>query len=449
MKKIVIANRGEIALRIIRTCKDMGYKTVALYSTVDKQALHVLAADEAVCIGPGPSSGSYLNQSNILTACEITNADAVHPGYGFLSESAEFAKTCVDAGLVFIGPGHKSIAMLGDKARAKQIARKAKCPVIEGSEGIITCEKRAKEFAQELGFPIFIKARLGGGGRGIRLVSHADEFFQAFSQAKAEAKAAFGDDGLYVEKCVVNPRHVELQIVADQLGHCIHLYERDCSIQRRRQKLIEESPSVALTSELRERMGQSAINIAKEANYATVGTIEFLLDDDKNYYFMEMNTRLQVEHTVTEEVTGIDLVELQIQCAFGKKLELEQKDIASKGHAMQFRINAEDPEHNFRPCPGKLDVFLPSSGPFVRVDSACYPGYTIPMNYDSLIAKVIVKGSCRDQVIRRAKRALEEFYCEGVKTSKQFHLDMLNRKEFIDSDYTISFVDELFSKEQV
>lgn len=449
MKKIVIANRGEIALRIIRTCKDMGFKTVALYSTVDKEALHVLAADEAVCIGSASSSESYLNQNNILTACEITNADALHPGYGFLSESAEFAKAVLDAGLIFIGPSHESIAQLGDKAQAKKIAKKAGCPIIEGSNGIIECENEALEFAKKIGFPVYIKARLGGGGRGIRLVSQENDFIPLFNQAKLEAKGAFGDDGLYIEKCIINPRHIEIQIVADQFGHCIHLFERDCSIQRRRQKLIEEAPSPLLTDDLRERMGQSAIAIAKHANYYTVGTVEFLLDSSNNYYFMEMNTRLQVEHTVTEEITGLDLVELQINCAFSKKLNLKQGDIKLEGHAMQFRINAEDVEHNFRPCPGKLEVFLPSSGPFVRVDSACYPGYNIPPNYDSMIAKLIVKGKDRQQVLLRSKRALEEFYCEGVKTSKLFHLQMLEKKEFVESEYSISFVDELLSGELV
>ena len=411
--------------------------------------MHVLAADEAVCIGAAPSSESYLNQNNILTACEITNADALHPGYGFLSESSSFAKAVADAGLIFIGPDFESIAQLGDKAQAKKIAKDAGCPIIEGSNGIIECEHKAKKFAMSIGFPVYIKARLGGGGRGIRLVQDESEFLSAFNQARLEAKAAFGDDGLYIEKCILNPRHIEVQIVADRFGHCIHLFERDCSIQRRRQKLIEESPSPLLTPELRERMGQSAINIARKANYVTVGTIEFLLDSSFKYYFMEMNTRLQVEHTVTEEVTGLDLVELQINCAFSKRLNLKQEDVKLVGHAMQFRINAEDPKLNFRPSPGKLDVFLASSGPFVRVDSACYPGYHIPPNYDSLIAKLIVKAHNREQVLRRSKRALEDFYCEGIKTSKEFHLQMLEKKAFIESSYDIGYVDRLLSGELV
>jgi acetyl-CoA carboxylase biotin carboxylase subunit len=443
MKKILIANRGEIAVRIIRACHDLGYSTVAVYSEADREALHVLHADEAVCIGPPLASESYLKIPNILAACEITGADAVHPGYGFLSENAKFAEICESCGLVFIGPSPKAIALLGDKASAKAIAEKAKCPIIPGSKGIVASVEQGLQEAYKIGFPVFIKATAGGGGKGIRIAYSADEFASLYNQAGSEAEKAFGNAALYIEKMIVQPRHVEIQVLGDRQGNYVHLGERDCTIQRRRQKLIEECPSPALNKSLRKKMGEAAIAIAKAANYFSVGTVEFLLDKDDHFYFMEVNTRIQVEHTITEELTGVDLVCEQIRVAFGEKIELRQDDIEFDGHIMQFRINAEDSTNNFMPSPGRVEYFIPSSGPHIRIDSACYPGYRVPPYYDSMIAKLIVRGKDREEVIQRSKRALKEFHIGGIKTTIPFHQYMLANERFLSGEYPIDFIDEL------
>lgn len=425
MQKVLIANRGEIAVRIIRACHDLGLQTVAVYSTADAEALHVLHADEAICIGEAPSAKSYLKISNILSACEITGADAIHPGYGFLSENANFASICQSCGLTFIGPSPETIALLGDKARAKATAKRVKCPTIPGSDGVISDVKEALKEAKNLGFPIFIKASAGGGGKGIRIAYDQDEFIRQFAAARTEAEVSFGNPDVYLEKMIVNPRHIEVQILGDKHGNYIHLGERDCTIQRRRQKLIEEAPSPILNATLRKKVGQAAVDIAKAANYSSAGTVEFLLDADKNFYFMEVNTRIQVEHTVTEELTGIDLVREQIKIAMGEKLKIKQKDVTFTGHVIQFRINAENPSNNFAPSPGFLEYYIPPGGPDVRVDSACYSGYRIPPNYDSMIAKLIVRGTNREEAIAIAKRALKEFHIGGVHSTIPFHLYML------------------------
>lgn len=443
MKKLLIANRGEIAVRVIRACHDLGIKTVAVYSQVDSHSLHVLHADEAICIGEAPAAKSYLNKAHILAACEITGADAVHPGYGFLSENADFAALCEQSGLTFVGPSSSSISLLGDKVQAKEIATKVGCPIIPGSEGVVDSIEEGLDLCRTLGFPIFIKASAGGGGKGIRIAHDTEDFKRKFVQAKTEAEAAFACSDVYLEKMIQQPRHVEIQILSDKHGHCIYLGERDCTIQRRRQKLIEESPSPILSKELREKMGEAAVRIAKEANYHTVGTVEFLLDENLQFYFMEVNTRIQVEHTVTEEITGVDLVAQQILMAQGHKLQISQKEVSMDGHVMEFRINAENPSMQFAPSPGLLDFFIPPGGPHVRVDTACYTGYKIPPNYDSMIAKLIVKGRTREEVIVRAKRALKEFHIGDIFTTIPFHLSMLKDKTFLSGQYSLQFIDQL------
>lgn len=443
MKKILIANRGEIAVRIIRACHDLGIEAVAVYSQADAEGLHVLLADEAVCIGEPPSPKSYLKISNILAACEITGADAVHPGFGFLSENSHFASICESSGLNFIGPSHQAIALLGDKAAAKATAKKAGCPVIPGSEGIVQDVKEGLKVAAHFGYPVFIKAVAGGGGKGIRIATDNDDFERQFKAARAEAEASFGNPEIYLEKMIVNPRHIEFQVIGDKHGNYVHLGERDCTIQRRRQKLIEEAPSPIMTPELRKKMGEAAVAIVKEAKYHSVGTVEFLLDEQRNFYFMEVNTRIQVEHTITEELTGIDLIREQIKIARGEKLSFKQSDIEFKGHVIQMRINAEDPSKNFAPSPGKLEHFLAPGGPHVRIDSACYAGYRIPPNYDSMIAKLIVRGKDRTEAIAVAKRALREFLIKGVHTTIPFHLYMFENENFLKSDYFITYIDQL------
>ncbi len=443
MQKVLIANRGEIAVRIIRACHDLGIQTVALYSQADAEALHVLHADEAICIGEPPSQKSYLKISNILSACEITGADALHPGYGFLSENANFASICNSCGVNFIGPSPETIALLGDKAKAKATARSVRCPVIPGSEGVIEDVKEALIEAKKIGFPVFIKASAGGGGKGIRIAYDADEFVRQFSAARAEAEVSFNNPDVYLEKMIVNPRHIEVQILGDKHGNYLYLGERDCTIQRRRQKLIEEAPSPILTPSMRKKVGEAAVAIAKAANYHSAGTVEFLLDEERNFYFMEVNTRIQVEHTVTEEFTGIDLVKEQIKIAMGEKLKLKQKDIEFKGHVIQCRINAENPASNFAPSPGLLEYYIPPGGPHVRIDSACYSGYRIPPNYDSMIAKLIVKGKDRAEAIAVAKRALREFHIGGVHSTIPFHLFMFEDSRFLSNDYTITYIDQL------
>jgi acetyl-CoA carboxylase, biotin carboxylase subunit len=445
MQKVLIANRGEIAVRIIRACHDLGLTSVAVYSDIDHEALHVLHADEAICVGEASSHKSYLKIPHILSACEITGADALHPGYGFLSENANFASVCESCGLNFIGPSPKSMALLGDKAKAKSLAKAALCPVIPGSDGPVSNVKEAQEIAKKLGFPVLIKAVAGGGGRGIRIVEQEADFSRLFLAARAEAEAYFANPEVYIEKMIKNPRHIEFQIIGDKFGNFVHLGERECSIQRRRQKLIEEAPSPIMTDALRKEMGEAAIRIAKAAEYYSVGTVEFLLDQDKNFYFMEVNTRIQVEHTVTEELTGVDLVREQLRIAMGEKLSFSQDDIRISGHAIQFRINAEDPSQDFAPSPGRVEYYVPPGGPHIRVDSACYSGYSIPTNYDSMIAKLIVRGKDRTGAFSCARRALREFHIGGVKTTIPFHLDIIDHKNFIDGCCDIGYVDRLMA----
>lgn len=446
MQKVLIANRGEIAVRVMRACHDLGLQTVAVYSQADVEALHVLHADEAICIGEAPSHRSYLKIPNILSACEITGTDAIHPGYGFLAENASFASICESCGLNFIGPSPQAIALLGDKAQAKAVAKKAGCLVIPGSDGVVRDQKEAMEVSQKIGFPIFIKAVAGGGGKGIRIALSAAELAKQFVAARAEAEVTFGNPDVYLEKMIVKPRHIEIQVLGDKYGHYIHLGERDCTTQRRRQKLIEESPSPVLTPRLRDKMGQAAIEVAKAARYFSAGTVEFLLDSEGKYYFMEMNTRIQVEHTVTEELTGVDLVKAQLRIAMGEKLTLRQKDVTFTGHVMQLRINAENPEHHFAPSPGRLEYYLPPGGPQVRVDSACYTGYKIPPHYDSMIAKLIVKGGSRAEAIAIARRALREFHIGGVHTTLPFHRYMMEDEAFLSGKFDLNYVDRLIAE---
>jgi len=446
MQKVLIANRGEIAVRIIRACHDMGLQTVAVYSQADAEALHVLHADEAICIGAAASQQSYLKIANILSACEITGADAIHPGYGFLSENAGFASICESCGVTFIGPSHKTIALLGDKATAKATAKKVKCPVIPGSDGIVPDVQEGMKLAKEIGFPLMIKASAGGGGKGIRIAHDMDEFVRQFSAARAEAEVSFNNPDVYLEKMILNPRHIEVQVLGDQHGTCVYLGERDCTIQRRRQKLIEEALSPILSPALRKKIGECAIAVVKEAGYYSAGTVEFLLDDQNNFYFMEVNTRIQVEHTITEELTGIDLVKEQLRIARGEKLGYRQKDINFSGHIMQFRINAENPAQQFSPSPGCLEHYIPPGGPHVRVDSACYAGYKIPPHYDSMIAKLIVKGKDREDAISIAKRALREFHIGGVYSTIPFHAYMLQNRKFLSGEYSITYIDQLLSQ---
>lgn len=443
MKKVLIANRGEIAVRVIRACHDLGLQTVAVYSQADAEALHVLHADEAICIGEPASQKSYLKIANILSACEITGADALHPGYGFLSENANFASICASCGVNFIGPSAETIALLGDKAKAKATAKSVKCPVIPGSLGVISDAGEALKEAKKIGFPIFIKATAGGGGKGIRIAHDPDEFLRQFAAARAEAEVSFGNPDVYLEKMIVNPRHIEVQIMGDKQGNYVYLGERDCTIQRRRQKLIEEAPSPVLTPSLRKKICEAAVNIVRAARYHSVGTVEFLLDEERNFYFMEVNTRIQVEHTVTEELTGVDLVKEQLKIAMGEKISLKQKDVTLKGHVIQLRINAENPANHFAPSPGTLEYYIPPGGPGVRVDSACYPDYRIPPNYDSMIAKLIVKGKDREEAIAVAKRALREFHIGGVYSTIPFHQYMLNDLKFLGNDYAINYIDQL------
>jgi acetyl-CoA carboxylase biotin carboxylase subunit len=437
-KKILIANRGEIALRVIRTCKEMGIKTVAVYSTADKDSLHVRFADEAVCIGPPPSAMSYLNMSNLIAAAEITNSDAIHPGYGFLSENAKFSAICRQHNIKFIGASPEMIEAMGDKSNAKDTMKKAGVPVVPGSDGIIEDVKEAKRVAAEVGYPVIIKATAGGGGRGMRIVHHEDEFEENFDSAQREAGAAFGNSGVYVEKFVEEPRHIEIQIVGDQFKDICHLSERDCSVQRRHQKLIEESPSPFMDSDLRDRMGEAAIAAAATVNYEGVGTVEFLVDKYKNFYFMEMNTRIQVEHPVTEEVINFDLIKEQILVAAG--VPITGRNYYPELHAIECRINAEDPMKNFMPSPGKIINLHVPGGHGVRVDSHIYAGYTIPPNYDSMIAKLIVNARTRDEAIVKMKRCLEEFVVEGIKTTIPLQLAIMSHPDFIEGNFTTAFM---------
>lgn len=446
MQKVLIANRGEIAVRIIRACHDLGLQTVAVYSEADAEAMHVHHADEAICIGEAPSAKSYLKIANLIAACEITSADAVHPGYGFLSENANFASIVESCGLNFIGPPPKAISLLGDKAAAKATARSVKCPVIPGSDGIVPDVEAGLKEARKFGFPIFIKAVAGGGGKGIRIAYSEEDFVKKFPAARTEAEVSFNNPDVYLEKMIVNPRHVEVQVLGDKHGNYLYLGERDCTIQRRRQKLIEETPSPKVSEEMRKKIGQCAVDIVRAAKYHSAGTVEFLLDEQGQFYFMEVNTRIQVEHTVTEELTGIDLVQQQIRVARGEKLPWKQKDIEFKGHVIEFRINAENPANQFAPSPGQLEHYIPPGGPHVRIDSACYGGYRIPPNYDSMIAKLIVKGRNREEAIAHAKRALREFHIAGVHSTIPFHQYMLEDKRFLSNDYTITYIDQLLTE---
>ena len=438
-KKILIANRGEIALRIIRTCREMGIKTVAVYSTADKDSLHVKFADEAVCIGGPKGQESYLNIPHIMAACEITNADAVHPGYGFLAENAKFAQICADHGIKFIGPTPEMINSMGDKITAKETMIKAGVPVVPGGEGLLEDVNAAKKLAKEIGYPVIIKATAGGGGKGMRVVWNEGEIEKAFETAKMEAGASFKNDGLYMEKFVEEPRHIEIQVAGDQYGNVCHLSERDCSIQRRHQKLVEESPSPFMTAELRKRMGEAAIKAASAINYESVGTVEFLVDKNRNFYFMEMNTRIQVEHCVTEEVVSYDLIKEQIKIAAGEKIS--GRNYEPQLHAIECRINAEDPYNDFRPSPGKITVLHTPGGHGVRVDSHVYAGYVIPPYYDSMIGKLITVAQTREEAINTMYRALSEYVIEGVKTTIPFHLQLMQNEDFRKGNFTTKFLE--------
>ncbi len=442
VEKVLIANRGEIALRIVRSCRELGIATVAVYSTVDKKALHVQLADEAVCVGDSLSNKSYLNIPNILAAATSRGVDAIHPGYGFLAENDKFAEMCNDHGIIFIGPSPKAIRSMGDKSTAKETMEAVGVPTVPGSKGLLSNVNEAYKLADDIGYPVIIKATAGGGGRGMRLVEKAENLEKMFKAAQGEAEAAFGNDGLYMEKFIKKPRHVEIQILADRSGNVVHLGERDCSVQRRHQKLLEESPSPAINTELRKKMGNAAIAAAKSISYEGAGTIEFLVDDDDNFYFMEMNTRIQVEHPVTEMVTGVDLIAEQIKIASGSNLEFNQDDIHLNGHAIECRINAEDPSHNFRPSPGKITGWLPPGGPGVRVDSHVYTGYEIPPFYDSLIGKLIVWGKDRNTAIKRMNRALNECAVTGIPTTINFHLTLLNKVKFKEGKIHTKYVEE-------
>ena len=443
-KKILIANRGEIALRIIRTCKEMGIKTVAVYSKADEESLHVRFADEAVCIGPPPSSESYLKISNIIAAAEITNADAIHPGYGFLSENSKFSRICAEHDIKFIGASGDQIDKMGDKATAKETMKKAGVPIIPGSEGLLKSVEDAKKTAKKIGYPVMIKATAGGGGKGMRAVWKEEQMEKLFESAVQEAKAAFGNGGMYMEKLIEEPRHIEIQIVGDQYGKACHLSERDCSIQRRHQKLTEETPSPFMTDKLREDMGKAAVKAAEFIGYEGAGTIEFLVDKHRNFYFMEMNTRIQVEHPITEQVIDYDLIREQILVAGG--VPISGKNYLPKLHSIECRINAEDPYNDFRPSPGKITTLHTPGGHGIRLDTHVYSGYTIPPNYDSMIAKLITTAQTREEAINKMKRALDEFVIEGIKTTIPFHRQLMDHPDYLAGNYTTKFMEDFVMK---
>lgn len=444
LKKVLIANRGEIAVRAIRACREMGIATVAVYSEIDKDSLHRKLADEAVCIGPARSGLSYLNVKNILEAACLTNADSVYPGFGFLSESSSFAKMCTEAGLKFIGPSYELIDLMGNKSKAKETMKNAGVPVVPGSDGLIENLEHAKKVANEIKYPVIIKASAGGGGKGIRIAYSEEELIKSYEIVKQEAKISFNDDSIYIEKFIENPRHVEIQILADEFGNAVYLGERDCSVQRRNQKVLEETPSMAIDDKLRNKMGEVAVKAVKTIGYSNAGTIEFLVDKNKNFYFMEMNTRIQVEHPVTETVTGIDIVKEQLKIASGEQLQLKQKDIKVFGHSLECRINAENPDKNFMPCPGKITGLHIPGGNGIRVDTAVYAGYTVPQTYDSMIAKVIVHGKDRNESIAKMKSALGEFIIEGIDTNIDFLYRILNNENFVSNNYDTSFIKKEF-----
>ncbi|MHB1194109.1 MAG: acetyl-CoA carboxylase biotin carboxylase subunit [Longimicrobiales bacterium] len=449
-KKVLIANRGEIALRIIRACHELGVKTVAVYSQADRESLHVRFADEDVCIGKAPAADSYLNIPRIIAAAEVTGAEAIHPGYGFLAENAEFSEICARSGIVFIGPNPDQIRSMGDKATARRTMMECGVPTVPGSEGIVEDMDEAKRVAAQIGFPVMIKASAGGGGKGMRIAPDADGFAKLLTAAQNEAKAAFGNPGVYLERCILKPRHVEFQVFGDHHGRVMHLGERDCSIQRRHQKLVEEAPSPALTPELRAEMGEAAVKAAKAIDYVGAGTIEFLLDQDGSFYFMEMNTRIQVEHPVTEVTTGFDLVKEQIRVAAGEKLSFPSngEGVKHRGHAIEFRINAEDPDRNFAPGPGVISTFHSPGGPGVRLDTHVYTGYRVPPNYDSLLAKLIVSGSTRHEAIVRARHVLDQFIIEGVPTTIPFLRRIVEDRRFVEGDVDTGFVARMMAEEK-
>ena len=440
IRKILIANRGEIAVRIIRACREMGIATVAVYSEADKNALHVKLADQAVCIGPAPSQKSYLNVKAILEACCLTGADSIHPGYGFLSENVAFAKMCSEMGINYIGPSYELIELMGNKSKAKETMKKAGVPVVEGSEGNVESLKGAKEVASKIGYPVIMKAVSGGGGKGIRIANSEEELSRYYDVIRAEAKSAFNDDSIYIEKYIQHPRHIEIQVIADKFGNVSHLGDRDCTVQRKNQKMLEESPSDYIDDKLRQKMEKVSVKAIEKIGYTNAGTIEYLVDKEGNFYFMEMNTRLQVEHPVTEAVTGVDLVKEQIRIAEGKKLSKEIMDLHIKGHSIECRINAENPDKNFMPCPGKITGLHIPGGNGIRVDTAIYQDYVIPPNYDSMIAKLIAYGRNREECINKMKSALGEFVIEGITTNIDFLYKILENPEFIKNDYDTSFI---------
>ncbi|HZG73653.1 MAG TPA: acetyl-CoA carboxylase biotin carboxylase subunit [Chondromyces sp.] len=443
IKKLLIANRGEIAVRVIRACKELGVETVAVYSEADKEALHVQLADEAYCIGPTASKDSYLNFTNIISVAKLTNSDAIHPGYGFLAENADFAELCRECNIIWVGPSPEAITKMGTKDIARETMREAGVPIVPGSKGIIKNIEEATALAQEIGFPVIIKATAGGGGKGIRVARDQQELEKGINMTQQEALTAFGNSGVYIEKFIEDFRHVEIQVLADQHGNVIHLGERDCTIQRRMQKLLEETPSPALDGELREEMGEAAVKAAKAVDYTGAGTVEFIYDHNhRKYYFMEMNTRIQVEHPVTEMVTGVDLIKEQIRVASGEKLPLKQEEVKFNGWAIECRINAENPEKNFMPSPGRITGYLPPGGLGVRIDSAAYQGYMIPPFYDSMIAKVISYGATREEAIARMKRALSEFVVEGIHTTIPFHVKLLEHDVFVEGDFNTKFLEK-------
>lgn len=445
-RKILIANRGEIAVRIIRACRELGVRCVAVYSTADRNSLHAQIADEAVCIGPPATKDSYLNMNAIIQAALNCGAEAIHPGFGFLSENAEFARLCEKYGIVFIGPSYNSIEMLGNKAAAKETMKNAGVPVIPGSEGAVSSLEEAREIAQKAGYPVLVKASAGGGGRGIRRVDTPEELEAQMTAAQREAKNYFGDDAVYIEKFLINPHHVEIQILADKFGNYVYLGERDCSMQRRNQKVMEECPSPIVSPELRKKMGEAAVTAAKQCGYYNAGTIEFLVDENRDFYFMEMNTRIQVEHPITEEVTGVDLVKAQIEIASDMPLNIKQEDIKINGHAIECRINAENPELDFRPSPGTITALYMPGGPGIRIDGAVYQGYTITPYYDSMISKLIAHGSDRDDAIKKMKWALSEFIVDGVDTNIDFHLEIIKHPDFKNGNYDIGFLNRYMEK---
>lgn len=439
-KKILIANRGEIAVRIIRACREMGIETVAVYSEIDKESLHVEMADESICIGPASPKDSYLNIKNILSATVLTGAEAIHPGFGFLSENSKFASMCKECNIVFIGPDSELIDKMGNKSNARRIMEEAGVAVVPGSKKPIENSEEALDLAEKIGYPVMIKASAGGGGRGIRVVTHEKELIEAINTAKKEALSAFGDDSMYMEKYIECPKHVEIQILGDNYGNIVYLGERDCSIQRRNQKILEEAPCSVITQELRNKMGEAAVRAAKYVGYKNAGTIEFLLDKHNNFYFMEMNTRIQVEHPITEFITGVDLIKEQIKIAAGMKVSFSQEDIKIQGHSIECRINAEDTLNNFMPCPGRISGLFIPGGLGIRVDSNIYDGYTIPPTYDSMIAKLIVHGRDRHEAINKMKRALGEFLIDGIKTNIDYHMSILNNEKFISGNYDTGFI---------